>query len=157
MLLNQIVATTIPEVGISAFDFYSFGHICMGIGIFLFFSLFYVVPMLHGTSDKPWLKLWMVWAITFAIGIAWEFFENIVLYDMGLKFEGRRDSIINSISDIILVGIGGAGSWIFALHIINEYKNPWGYYLFGLIGFGLWLGLFIILRYLTFKNTPVFS
>ncbi len=157
MLLNEIIATTIDEVGISWFDFYSIGHICMGIGIFLFFSFFYVIPKHHGTSDKPWLQLSVVWIITVGCGIAWEFFENIVLFDMGSKFEGRIDSMPNVITDVLFVAIGGLISWAFAHHIVNKHKNPWGYYIFGIVAFGLWIGMFIVLRYLTFKNTPVFS
>jgi hypothetical protein len=44
MLSNWLLATEISEVGLSWFDFYSIGHLCFGIGLFLFFSLFYTVP-----------------------------------------------------------------------------------------------------------------
>ena len=48
MLLNLWFATTADEVGISVFDFFSIGHICFGIGLFLFWSLFYTIPKKKG-------------------------------------------------------------------------------------------------------------
>jgi len=36
--MSLLVATNINEIGISFFDFYSFGHLAMGVGLFLFFS-----------------------------------------------------------------------------------------------------------------------
>ena len=156
MLANWLVATTVDEVGVSFFDFYTIGHICMGVGFFLFFSLFYTIPMSKDDASQILLPLWAVWIITFLIGIAWEFIENIILLEMGLKFEHRADSLQNIITDVIFAGIGGLGSSLFCHLVFNKDKNMWAYYIFGIIGFGLWLGVFIILRYLTYQNTPVF-
>jgi len=36
MMLNELIATETGEVGLAWFDFYSIGHICLGIGLFLF-------------------------------------------------------------------------------------------------------------------------
>ncbi len=150
MIFNWFIALDVSEVGISWFDFFSIGHICMGIGIFLLFSLFYTIPMSksNGTGQVK-LPLWGVFLITVGIAILWEFIENILLYHFGLKFEGRRDSVANIVTDIIFVGVGGLGMWILA-HLIFKYnKKVWPYYVIGIIGLALWIGVFLILRYFT--------
>jgi hypothetical protein len=146
-MFNWLIAETIDDVGYSVFDFFSIGHICMGIGIFLVFSLFYTIPMSkqEGTSQII-LPLWAVWVITVIIGIAWEFIENIIFYEIGIKFENRQDSIANIISDIIFVGLGGLSSWFFAHLVFRSHAKVWPYYLFGIIGLGLWISVFLILR-----------
>jgi hypothetical protein len=153
MLSNWFIAESVEEVGLSWFDFFSIGHICMGIGIFLIFSLFYTIPMSkeEGTSQIL-LPLWAVWVITVLAGIAWEFIENILFYELGIKFENRLDSIPNIITDILFVGVGGLGSWLFA-HLVfsSPHRKIWPYYVFGLIGLGLWIGVFLILRYITLE------
>jgi hypothetical protein len=149
MIFNWFIAENVNEVGISLFDFYSLGHICMGIGVFLFFSLFYTIPMSKQEGyEQVGMPLWVVWIITIIIGVAWEFVENIIFFEWGIKFEGRQDSILNIISDISLVGLGGLGTWLFAHLIFKYHKKVWPYYLFGIIGFGIWFGFFIIARYL---------
>jgi hypothetical protein len=140
------IATTPDLVGIAAFDFYSIGHICMGIGIFLFFSLFYTIPR-HGKGNtRVLLPLWDVRIITVACGILWEYVENTVFIDLGIKFEGRADSTINIITDIIFVGIGGLAMWYLAHKIFEEGKFTFFYYLLGIVGFLLWISIFIVLR-----------
>ena len=66
-----------------------------------------------------------------------------------LKFEGRPDSLQNMSTDIILGTIGAIGAWIFAYLAFEKDKKILLYYIFGIINFSLWLGVFIILRYLT--------
>jgi len=153
MLFNWLIATEVDEVGISWFDFYSIGHICLGIGLFLFFSMFYTIPKKRGKI--PIFSLLFVFMLTVFFSIVWEMIENVVLLELGLKFEGRADSWQNITTDIFLCAIGGLGTWIFAYLIFEKDRNSFGYYAFGIIGFGVWLGIFIILRYLTFQNSPV--
>jgi len=144
MLLNEFIAETISEVGVSWLDFYSIGHICFGIGVFLFFSLFYTIPKNKG--HVPIFSLLLVFIITFVILIAWELLENLLFIEIGWKFEGRLDSWQNITTDIIFGIIGALISWLFCHLIFTKGKNIWAYYIFGIIGFGLWLGVFIILR-----------
>jgi hypothetical protein len=155
MILNWLIAESVDEVGVSLFDFFTIGHICMGIGIFLVFSLFYTIPMSkkEGTSQII-LPLWAVWVITLALGIIWEIIENTLFFEIGIKFENRLDSIANIITDIIFVGLGGLSSWIFAHLVFRSQVGSWPYYLFGFIGLGLWIGIFLILRYITI-NVPL--
>ena len=135
MLFVDIIATDPSMVGLAWLDFYSIGHICFGIGLFLFFSLFYTIPKKH--SKTPIFSLLFVFILSFACIILWEVLENFLFIELGWKFEGRPDSWQNITADII---IGMFGCLV---------KNIWAYYIFGIIGFGLWLVVFIILRALT--------
>ena len=154
MLLNKIIATTSEEVGVSWFDFYSIGHICFAMGLFLFFSLFYSIPKARG--DTPIFSLLLVFILTFIILIVWEVAENTLFIALGWKFEDRLDSPQNIFTDIVFGTIGAIGSWIFAYISFEKEKKHWPYYVFGLIAFALWFGVFIVLRYFTLMNSPVF-
>jgi len=150
MIGNWLIAETSAEVGQSFLDFYSIGHLCGGIAIFLFFSLFYTIPMSKDEgASQVYLPLWAIWLITITIGIIWEIVENTILWEFNLKFEGRLDSIENLVMDIIFVAIGGLSSWLFAHLIFRYHKKPWPYYAFGIFNLIIWLGIFIIWRYIT--------
>ena len=153
MLFNELIATEVFEVGVSWFDFYSIGHICFGIGLFLFFSLFYTIPKKHGSV--PVFSLLLVFILTVIIAIVWEIVENIIFFNLGWKFENRLDSWQNITTDILLGAVGGLGTWLFAYITFEKEKNAFAYYTFGIIGFGVWIGVFIVLRYLTFQNSPI--
>ncbi|MFX1258297.1 MAG: hypothetical protein ACFFAN_10580 [Promethearchaeota archaeon] len=159
MLFNEIFATKVNEVGISWFDFYSIGHLCFGIGTFLLLSLFYTIPKTRGKT--PICSLLFVFILTMFIMVIWEVLENILfvyldlIWSTGLKFEGRPDSWQNLFTDILLGGIGALGTWAFAHSTFEKDKKIWPYYSFGLINLSIWLIFFIILRYLTFSNSPI--
>ncbi|MHA1195081.1 MAG: hypothetical protein ACTSRH_03805 [Promethearchaeota archaeon] len=152
MLLNWLIAENISEVGISWFDFYSIGHICFGIGVFLFFSLFYTIPKNKGLT--PIFSLLFVFILSIIIFILWEVFENILFLKIGWKFEGRPDSFQNMFTDILCGIIGALLSWLFCHEIFVKEKNIWAYYIFGIIGFTLWLVVFMILRAYTYGYIP---
>jgi len=150
MLFNEIIATTREEVCISWFDFYSIGHICFGIGAFLLISLFYTIPKAKG--KVPLFSLMLVFILSMITFVVWEVIENYVVFWLGLghlKFEGRVDSLQNMTTDIFLGALGGLGAWIFAYMTFEKDKKIWPYYTSGIISLCLWLGVFIILRYLT--------
>lgn len=158
MLFNEIIATTTEEVCVSWFDFYSIGHICFGIGAFLLISLFYTIPKAKGKI--PLFSLFLVFIISVIIFVVWEFLENFLFFWIGmdhLKFEGRPDSLQNMATDIFLGAVGAIGTWLFAYMTFGKDKKIWPYYTFGAISFCLWLGIFIVLRYLTFMNSPVIA
>ncbi len=160
MLNNWLVATTVNEVGVSWIDFYSLGHICFGIGAFLVFSLFYTIPKAKGYT--PIFSLLMVFISTLIVLVCWELMENILfvyidqVMSTTIKFEGRPDSLQNSIADVLFGIIGAIGAWIFAYQTFKKDKKLWPYYIFGLLSLLLWLGFFIVARYLTYWNTPIF-
>jgi hypothetical protein len=143
MLFVDLFATDPSMVGIAWFDFYSIGHFCFGIGVFLFFSLFYTIPKHKGKI--PIFSL----LLTLGILILWEVLEYFVFIDLGWKFEGRPDSWQNLTTDLIIGSIGGIISWIFCHEIFVKDKNIWAYYIFGIIGFTLWIVVFMILRAFT--------
>ena len=147
MLFNEIIATTAGEVGISWFDFYSIGHICFGIGAFLLISLFYTIPKAKGHT--PIFSLLLVFILSLITFVVWELIENFVLIWIGLKFEGRADSLQNMTIDILLGALGALGAWLFAYITFEKDKIIWPYYTFGILSFLLWIVVFIILRYLT--------
>lgn len=153
MLFNLWFATTTDEVGISVFDFYSIGHICFGIGLFLFWSLFYTIPKKKGKI--PIFSLLFVFILTIVCAIIWEIIENVLFLPLGWKFENRPDSWMNMTADILLCGVGGLGTWLFAYLTFEKERSAFAYYTFGIIGFGVWISVFIILRYLTFQNSPI--
>lgn len=147
MLFVDLFATDPSMVGIAWFDFYSIGHFCFGIGVFLFFSLFYTIPKHKGKI--PIFSLLFVFILTLGILILWEVLENLVFFDLGWKFEGHQDSPQNITTDLIIGSLGGIISWIFCYEIFVKDKNIWAYYIFGIIGFTLWIVVFMILRAFT--------
>ena len=146
MILSEIIATTEAEVGVSWFDFFSIGHICFGIGVFLFFSLLYSIPKARG--DTPIFSLLAVFILTFIILIAWEVVENTLFIDIGWKF-GDRDSPRNILTDIVLGTISALGMLLWAYEAFEKGKKHWPCYVFGLIMFVIWLLVFSIFRLLT--------
>jgi hypothetical protein len=58
-------------------------------------------------------------------------------------------------TDVILCAVGALGTWLFAYITFEKEKSAFAYYTFGIIGFGIWICVFIILRYLTFQNSPI--
>ncbi len=154
MIINWFLATTTEEVGVSWFDFYSIGHVCFGLGVFLFFSFLYTIPKQRG--NDPLVPLWLVFVFAIVILIGWEFLENIIFIEMGIKFEGRLDSAQNIATDLILGTIGALLNLYAAKDIIDKNKDLKGYYITGIVAFSIWLLVFIILRYVTFWNSPIF-
>lgn len=148
MLFNWLFASSIDEVGVSFFDFYSIGHVCLGIGVFLFFSFFYTIPKHKG--EVPILSLLAVFLFTVIMLVVWELVENIVLIEIGLKFEGRADSWQNITTDILLGMVGGVVSWIHCYLIFEKDKNIWLYYIMGIIALSIWIIFFFVGRYITY-------
>jgi len=147
MLFVELFALDPSNVGIAWFDFYSIGHFCFGIGVFLFFSLFYTISKHKGKT--PLFSLLFVFILTLVILVLWEVLEHFLFMDLGWKFEGRADSWQNITTDLIIGAIGGIVSWIFCHEVFMKDKNIWSYYIFGILGFTVWLVVFMILRALT--------
>jgi len=143
MMFNWLFAENISEVGVSWFDFYSIGHICFGIGAFTILSLFYTIPKKRGKT--PLFSLLFVFILSVVLFIGWELLENLLFIQLGWKFEGRVDSLPNIITDILMGMVGALGSWAFC-HWLFDKNIFWAYYILGICGFGLWLGVFMIMR-----------
>lgn len=143
---NDIIAETIAEVGNSAMDFFTWGHIAMGFGFFALFSLLHGYFKYVKQNDK--FPIWLAFLITVIIGIFWEFFENFVLWSWGLKFEGRQDSLLNASMDIIFVTLAAAFYLLLWKLLIKpgEMKSAYITYAVYLIGFILMLIFYFVGR-----------
>ncbi|KON26979.1 hypothetical protein AC481_06105 [miscellaneous Crenarchaeota group archaeon SMTZ-80] len=129
-------------VGRSPWDFYSWGHIALGIASFLLISLLITVPeALGGKGLIPW---WLIIIIVLFILLFWEFFENVILWLLKWKFEERQDSFINFLWDVIFGMLGSLVMWLFQWIIMDllGMLGRW-FYIAGAISFGI-----IILAYL---------
>lgn len=91
---GQFFATRPENVARSPLDIYFLAHLMMGQIAFLFFL--YLIG---------WINAWAFWA-TVLFGIVWEPIENFVVFEMGIKFDNGKDSIINSFFDMIFVLLG---------------------------------------------------
>ncbi|MFX0009647.1 MAG: hypothetical protein ACFE9R_04980 [Candidatus Hermodarchaeota archaeon] len=104
------VGTVEAYLSRSPWDFYSWGHIALGIASFSILSLLITVTeVLIGPSIFDW---WMILLFTIAVAIIWEILENTVILWWGWRPRNRRDSFVNALWDIIFVTIGGASTWL---------------------------------------------
>jgi len=140
-------------VGRSAWDFYSWGHMDIGIAAFLVFSLTITIPEFmygRGASIIAW---WMVFLFTFLVAILWELLENTLIYHWGWRQRGK-DSWMNALWDIIFVTAAGAVMWLFEFLI----RELWGYftrwfYIVGAISFFIILICYVVGFYITNEIT----
>ncbi len=146
MLAQCIIGLTREEAGQCLFDFFSIGHMAFGLAVFLIMSLFYVIPYTSKKDSRVLMPLWLCYVLSIIILIVWEFIENILLYNLGWKFEDQQDSIYNVISDIVIGSIFAGINYLACIKIINKGKNKWAYYIPGIIAFFIWLFIFFILR-----------
>jgi len=116
--MTSIFTLKRDEVCIAWLDFHSIGHFIMGqtsfIGTFLVLLEYFPFEL-----NLPYS---LITAITF--GILFEIVENGPC--VKLKFDGRKDSVENSIADIFLVMIGGIFEFLlfaFAPVITNMVVN----------------------------------
>lgn len=141
MILSTIIAETIDEVGIAAFDYFTWGHLWMGTFFFTLLSLIhvlfrYIINPAPDFSKDPF-PIWVAFLITVIIGIVWEPFENFVLYAWGMKFENRQDSLLNASMDIVTVTIA-AGIFLLIWYLVakpGEMKSAYISYAIYVIGF----------------------
>jgi hypothetical protein len=134
-------------VGRSPWDYYSWGHLAFGIGGFSLFSLIITLgEFLVGTTPLPWYFILLFVVIA---GIIWEIFENTILWRLGLKYENRKDTFINTFFDILFVFIGGIGTWLLKWIIMDVMleRGRWFYVsaicLFLLVIIAYFIGFYI--------------
>lgn len=147
------VGTLEDYVGRSPWDFYSWGHIAFGIAAFSIFSFIITVYELITSLEATLAWLWiLVFVIIVAVG--WEIIENTIIWRLGLKYENRKDSFINSFFDIFFVVLGGLATWLLKwiiMDVIGE-RGRW-FYLSTVILFVLVLIAYFIGFYITNKKT----
>ncbi|MFX1373900.1 MAG: hypothetical protein ACFFCE_18790 [Promethearchaeota archaeon] len=139
-------------VGRSPWDYYSWGHIAFGIAAFSIFSLIITVwEMLIGPATMPW---YYILIFVLIVAVCWELIENTIIWKLGLKNENRKDSLINSLFDIIFVILGGASTWLLKWIIMDVmgHLGRW-FYLTALIYFLLILLAYFIGFFITNEET----
>ncbi|MHA1988766.1 MAG: hypothetical protein ACW98D_19255 [Promethearchaeota archaeon] len=125
MIFNWLWASLPNEVGQSVFDFFSFGHLAMGVVVF---SLLSLISTIRNVFDPKNFKVqkshWMWFFIgTIIFAVFWEVVENTLILQWGLKHMNQQDSIINAIADIILGGISALIIWVFGYLLYEKVKK----------------------------------
>ena len=96
----KIFGFTFDDVAFSFIDFYTVSHFIFGFITCLIVSL--IMYLLFGEMVFVGLSI----TISINVGLFWEFFENFYLHKKGFKFDNRRDSFANSLTDVLFVNIG---------------------------------------------------
>ena len=139
-------------VGRSPWDYYSWGHIAFGIGAFSIFSLMITLWEHYiGPSSMPW---YFILIFVIIVGIGWEIIENTILWKMGVKYENRKDTFINSFFDIVFVILGGLATWLLKWIVMDvmEELGRW-FYLSAIVMFVIILIAYFIGFYITNEKT----
>jgi len=98
--MNKIIAKNKGDLSKAAIDFFSFGHLLAGYFIFLILdALFFVL------FDEFVILLCFI--TIFFCGVFWELIENTYFFKKDIKFGYRRDSLLNSSMDIVMLTVGG--------------------------------------------------
>lgn len=102
-------ATEKDKINKEPFDFFTLGHFVFGyITYIVSLAVFVCLGFIHEffiEISKPYSIIG-----TILVGIFWEVLENGWIYEKGLKFGDRKDSILNSHVDVLFVVIGGITS-----------------------------------------------
>jgi hypothetical protein len=131
---DEVIAESKEEVGRVAIDFFTWGHIDMGIAVFLLWSLINLLPSAFEKTLMYIVPFWFSIVLTVGVAIIWEILENTLLYDKGVKFEGRRDSLKNAFWDVLFVIIGGLFMWGVKTLIVNFLLGVDGIFIFYIVG-----------------------
>jgi hypothetical protein len=122
------------DVGRAPVDYFSWGHINMGIVTFLLWSLCNLLPSAVVGTLLPIVPFWFSIVLTIVVAVVWEIMENTLFIDLGIKFEGKRDSLTNAIFDIIFVIVGGLVMWGIKSLIVNVIMGVDGIVIFYIVG-----------------------
>jgi len=136
-----IIHAISEEISIAVFDFWSVGHLLLGIAIFIFaFTIYFIrknrdVPpedvSIHTVKIPAPKKMFISWIISVIAAILWEVLENTLGFYLGLK--NILDSPLNAISDIILWSIGGLGAWYITHLMFVSKRYITAFYVYGII------------------------
>jgi hypothetical protein len=95
----KFLAKTKDDISRAAVDCFSFTHLLLGFyGYFILNSISYTIL---GTNNPPFSLILLL-----GFSIIWELFENFILIQFGIKFASKKDSVLNSVMDVIFF-IGG--------------------------------------------------
>ena len=132
--MGKFVAKRTRDVNVSALDFFTLGHIVMG---YITWIISFIIIWFTPYGDIQCLSM----VSTIMVGIVWEYIENFLLRNKtSIKFEGRKDSLENSLTDIIAVVGGGSLAWFFSYFPLVVYA---------LVSIDLILGLLVLMKRLS--------
>ncbi|MBD3338666.1 MAG: hypothetical protein GF353_06145 [Candidatus Lokiarchaeota archaeon] len=149
--MSEVFAGSKDDVGRSAIDYFTWGHIAMGVAIFLLLSLINTIPSYIDNALVYIIPYILMLFISFLIGVVWEILENTLFVGIGIKFEGRRDSFVNALWDVIFVCIGALIIWIIKglmVNLIGPHLIP-AFYIVGIVIFVVSVLGFVIGRAIT--------
>ena len=115
------------RVGRAWVDYFTWGHIAMGLG---FFTVGYLIVSLFAPVFASCAAL-LIAAIT---GWLWEVFENNLMWSWGMKFEDRKDSINNLLGDEMWVMFGAILMWIVSIIVLEVETAFWWFYVICAVG-----------------------
>jgi hypothetical protein len=146
-----MVAETKDETGRAPWDYFSWGHIAMGIMSFLLLVLINIIPTYVDQALVYIIPYFVMLILTIIVGIVWEIIENTIFVETGLKFENRRDSFVNAFWDVIFVAIGALYTWIIKGVMINimGVHLILAFYIVGIVSFVVVIIAFLIGRAMT--------
>ncbi|KKL25601.1 hypothetical protein LCGC14_2403640 [marine sediment metagenome] len=141
-------------ISIAVFDFWSMGHLILGIAIFIFaFSIYFIWKnrdvdpenvSIHTVKIPTPRKMFNSWIISVITAIVWEIVENTLgLY---LRMKLIFDSPLNIISDIILWSIGGLVAWYITHLMFVSKRYILVFYAYGVLT--LLVGVFYSVLYI---------
>lgn len=96
----KVFARNKDDVSKAAIDFFSFGHTIGGYFAFVVSDALFLVLI------GEYLILLCIFVI-FLCGVLWEVIENTFFFKKNIKFGYRRDSLVNSVMDVIMFTSGG--------------------------------------------------
>ena len=98
--MNKVFAKKKGDVSKAAIDFFSFGHLIAGYFAFIILKAFFFVIFGEFTILPSIFTI-------FLSGIFWEIIENTFFFKKNIKFGYRKDSLLNSSMDIVILTGGG--------------------------------------------------
>ena len=146
-----VVATSKDQTGRAPWDYFSWGHVAMGIMSFLLLVLINIIPTYVDEELVYIIPYWFMLVLTVCVGIGWEIIENTIFVETGLKFENRRDSFANATWDVIFVIMGALYIWILKGIMINliGVHLILAFYIVGIVSFVVVIIGFLIGRAMT--------
>ncbi|MHA2186189.1 MAG: hypothetical protein ACXAAI_14445 [Promethearchaeota archaeon] len=141
-------------ISIAVFDFWSMGHLLLGIAFFILAFTIYFIRNNRDVSPEnvsihtvkipvPW-KMFVSWIISVIVAIVWEIIENTLGLYLGMK--PILDSPLNAISDIIVWSIGGLVAWYITHLMFVSRRYIIVFYVYGIIT--LLVGVFYSVLYI---------
>jgi len=127
------------DVDFAFIDFYTDGHFIFGYIAYLVVYLFTIIFL--GKNHAGFSM-----TITINIGLIWEFIENFYLHKRGYKYDNRRDSFANSLTDVLFVNIGGIVAGIISMFEVELF------FIYTILILMISLILYDILRRITFSE-----